>query len=63
MGKGNNKDKRSGLLFELPTPVPVEPEVKRPRHPIWTENKAKLIQRYLFYFETLTSSAASSKES
>jgi three-Cys-motif partner protein len=35
-------------------PASVDPEVKRPRHPIWTENKAKLIQRYLHYFVMVT---------
>jgi three-Cys-motif partner protein len=54
MGRPSKKDERTGLLFEMPPPSPVEPEVKRPRHPIWTENKAKLIQRYLHYFVMVT---------
>src|SRR5690349_1420487 len=28
--------------------------VKTPTHPVWTENKAKLIERYLFYFVQVT---------
>ena len=31
-----------------------EPEIKRIRRPIWTENKAKLIERYLYYFVLVT---------
>ena len=54
MGSGSRKDERSGFLFEMGAPARVEPEVKRPRHPIWTENKARLIQRYLHYFVMVT---------
>src|SRR5690349_16399390 len=28
--------------------------VKSPTHPVWTENKAKLIERYLYYFVQVT---------
>jgi three-Cys-motif partner protein len=28
--------------------------IKSPTHPVWTENKAKLIERYLFYFVQVT---------
>src|SRR5688500_7156584 len=31
-----------------------EPHVKIPTEPIWTRNKAKLIERYLFYFVMIT---------
>jgi three-Cys-motif partner protein len=31
-----------------------EPQIKRPQHPIWTENKARLIERYLYYFVLIT---------
>jgi three-Cys-motif partner protein len=31
-----------------------EPSVKRPQYPVWTENKAKLIERYLYYFVLIT---------
>lgn len=41
-------------LFSLPDPVPTEPLIKKPRHPVWTENKAVLIQRYLYYFVLVT---------
>ncbi len=42
------------LLFELPEDSPPEPEIPALREPIWTENKAKLIERYLFYFVMIT---------
>jgi three-Cys-motif partner protein len=42
------------LLFKLPDPVKQEPKIKRIRRPIWTENKAKLIERYLYYFVLIT---------
>ena len=37
-------------------PEPIEPEikVKPPTHRVWTENKAKLIERYLLYFVFIT---------
>lgn len=38
----------------LPPSTPPEPTIKRLRHPIWTENKAKLIERYLYYFVLVT---------
>lgn len=42
------------LLFELPEqPVP-EVRLVRLRHPVWTENKARLIERYLYYFVLIT---------
>jgi three-Cys-motif partner protein len=34
--------------------MPLEPQQKPLRHPIWTENKAKLIERYLYYFVMIT---------
>jgi three-Cys-motif partner protein len=41
-------------LFDIPQgPLP-EPEIIPLREPIWTENKAKLIERYLFYFVMIT---------
>ena len=45
------------LPLGLPEPAESdfkEPEVKRLAHPIWTENKAKLIERYLQYFVFIT---------
>lgn len=47
--------------FRLPLPArdsflsfPPQPKLKRPQHPVWTENKAKLIERYLYYFVLIT---------
>lgn len=40
---------RESFLTFSPAPV-----FKRPSHPIWTENKAKLIERYLYYFVLIT---------
>jgi three-Cys-motif partner protein len=44
------------LPFELPErPEPdTEPLIKPITHPIWTANKAKLIERYLYYFVLIT---------
>ncbi len=42
------------LLFELPPPGAIEPLVRPLRHPIWTEYKARLIERYLYYFVLIT---------
>jgi len=38
---------------ERPDPD-TEPLLKPIKHPIWTENKAKLIERYLYYFVLIT---------
>lgn len=38
---------------ERPAPD-TEPLLKPIKHPIWTENKAKLIERYLYYFVLIT---------
>lgn len=47
--------------FRLPLPAREsflsfrpQPALKRPQHPVWTENKAKLIERYLYYFVLVT---------
>ncbi|MGD0059895.1 MAG: three-Cys-motif partner protein TcmP [Verrucomicrobiia bacterium] len=44
------------LLFELPPPVDLKVAERkfRERNPIWTGCKAKLIERYLFYFVQIT---------
>jgi three-Cys-motif partner protein len=42
------------LALELPEGPPPEPEIPALSDPIWTENKAKLIERYLFYFVMIT---------
>lgn len=44
----------TALLFELPEAPPPEPEIAPIRDPIWTENKARLIERYLYYFVLIT---------
>lgn len=53
MSKRNQEE-----LFSLPSDLPVsrppEPKLKAIRRPIWTENKAKLIERYLYYFVLIT---------
>lgn len=47
-------DESQPVLFELP-PRAAEPiALPQLKNPIWTENKAKLIQRYLFLFELVT---------
>ena len=50
-GKG---DDRQGVLLDMGSPRRVDPELRKPRHRIWTENKAVLIQRYLQYFVYVT---------
>src|SRR4051812_8639338 len=47
-------DDRQHILLELPERVAGEIAVKRIDHPLWTENKAKLIERYLFLFALVT---------
>lgn len=54
MSKKPPTDDQSPYLFELPDPIQPEPKIKPLRHPIWTENKAKLIERYLYYFVLIT---------
>src|SRR5580700_6751806 len=53
--RGRSPDESHPVLLELPVRQRDE-EIVLPRlkHPIWTENKAKLIQRYLFLFELVT---------
>ncbi|HEY2233958.1 MAG TPA: three-Cys-motif partner protein TcmP [Candidatus Angelobacter sp.] len=47
-------DKTHPVLFELPPRGAEDRPLPQLKHPIWTENKAKLIQRYLFLFELVT---------
>ena len=54
MNKEPPTDENAPFLFELPEPIQPEPKVKPLRHPIWTENKARLIERYLYYFVLIT---------
>lgn len=45
---------RQQQLFDLGPQSVAEPEVKRPKHPVWTENKARLIETYLRLFVLIT---------
>ena len=50
----NRGSQKQDSLFPLPPPHPREPAVKCVQRPLWTENKAQLIERYLFYFVLVT---------
>ena len=52
------EDKRQQRLFDLGPQTPGEPPVRRPRYPVWTENKARLIQLYLRLFVLITKHGA-----
>jgi three-Cys-motif partner protein len=41
-------------LIRLPEATAAEPTLSNLRYPIWTENKARLIERYLYYFVLVT---------
>ena len=41
-------------LITVPEGICLEPETPRLRDPVWTRNKARLIERYLFYFVLIT---------
>jgi three-Cys-motif partner protein len=41
-------------LFELEVVNDLEPKLSQLSYPIWTENKAKLIAKYIFLFELIT---------
>jgi three-Cys-motif partner protein len=41
-------------LFEMPEQTTPEPQIAPLTEPIWTENKARLIERYLYYFVLVT---------
>jgi three-Cys-motif partner protein len=43
-----------GTLFHLPSPRRPPPRFRNPTHPLWTENKARFIARYLYYFVFIT---------
>jgi three-Cys-motif partner protein len=45
---------RQPELFDRGPSMPTEVLQKALHHPIWTENKAKLIERYLYYFVMIT---------
>jgi three-Cys-motif partner protein len=46
------------LFADLPPPADKPIQFKPAERPIWTENKAKLIERYLFYFVLITKHGA-----
>jgi three-Cys-motif partner protein len=41
-------------LFEMEIANDLEPEIRQLPYPIWTENKANLIAKYIFLFELIT---------
>lgn len=45
---------RSPTLFPLPPIASEEPKIARLKYPVWTENKARFIARYLYYFVLVT---------
>jgi three-Cys-motif partner protein len=50
---------KQGILFvDLPPPADRPIRFRSPERPIWTENKAKLIERYLYYFVMITKHGA-----
>lgn len=57
-GPKGNVDDRNLRLFDMGEPVKREPDVRRPAKPIWTEHKALLIERYLYYFVLITKHGA-----
>src|SRR5436305_7847313 len=48
------EDPNQRALIELPEGLPKPRRVKRITNPIWTENKSRLIERYLYYFVLIT---------
>ncbi len=47
-------EQKEVLPFDIPESPPTEPRLKRIREKIWTENKARLIERYLYHFVLIT---------
>ena len=47
-------EQQESLPFEIPESPLAEPPVSPIRERVWTENKAKLIERYLYYFVLIT---------
>lgn len=50
----HKEDPNQGILIELPESLQKPRRVKRITSPIWTENKSRLIERYLYYFVLIT---------
>ena len=54
MGSDGTADR---YLFDLRSDWKAQPKAKptrRLKYPLWTENKARLIERYLYYFVLIT---------
>jgi three-Cys-motif partner protein len=54
MASDDRPEEQLILLDIPPTEVAMNPEVRQLDRPIWTENKARLIERYLFFFVMVT---------
>ncbi len=57
MGQDDPAVRRQSRLFEIPDTEeikPSEPAVLAPQYPVWTDNKARFIMRYLRYFVFIT---------
>jgi three-Cys-motif partner protein len=50
--------RQGGLFADLPPPLGKRPQFRHHDRPLWTESKAKLIQRYLYYFVMVTKHGA-----
>lgn len=50
--------KQGGLFSDLPPPANKPLQFKTQHRPLWTKNKAQLIERYLFYFVMITKHGA-----
>src|SRR2546428_367529 len=47
-------EEKQARLLELPEAPPRELELRRPEYPIWTQNKARFVARYMFFFVQVT---------
>ncbi len=58
MSHAEIEEEREPTLFKIPNPaepsIPPEPLVTAPEFPVWTENKASFIMRYLRFFVFIT---------
>jgi len=52
--KDASNESKEPFLFELPSRPEPELKIKKLRYPVWTANKAKLIERYLYLFVLIT---------
>lgn len=53
---GEQEQRYLELFEQFQTTDIAEPKVKNPSTPVWTENKARLVERYLFLFVLVTHS-------